>query len=151
MSLDPGSGWPVLLAMVLLMLGFALLQWMLARRQRRLRSGAWLVRAGIAVLVALALLRPGVGDADTGPAAAADVDVFILVDTTEPEIAFYSQGSSVSRGRDLLRDSLSAAYERRPDRARLVYYLGDGEHTTSSPPERFDVVGSLVTGGAVLG
>ncbi len=62
----------------------------------------------------------------------------------------YSGGSSVTLASERLRTSLEGAKERTPERARIVFYLGDGEQTASQEPTPFEV-GDLVDGGAVLG
>ena len=51
---------------------------------------------------------------------------------------------------DTLRTALERSQERFPNRARVVFYLGDGEQTANQEPAPFDV-GDLVDGGAVLG
>jgi Ca-activated chloride channel family protein len=68
-----------------------------------------------------------------------------------PEITLYSAGSSITEANELLASTLGKAEEAAPDRARLVYYFGDGEQTSSSPVGDFDASKSLVTGGFVFG
>lgn len=68
-----------------------------------------------------------------------------------PEITVYSRGSSVTVAATTLVDRLAAAKKSHPDRARVVYYLGDGEQTAAKPPAPFDLPEGLVSGGAVLG
>lgn len=63
----------------------------------------------------------------------------------------YSQGSSIGLAAPLLQRLLTTAADADPDRARIVYYLGDGEQTAQSQPESFTEVGSLIQGGSVLG
>jgi Ca-activated chloride channel family protein len=54
-----------------------------------------------------------------------------------PEITLYSAGSSISEANELLASTLGRAEEAEPDRARIVYYFGDGEQTSSSPAGDF--------------
>lgn len=72
------------------------------------------------------------------------------VETMRQEITLYSAGSSITVAQDHLRASLERARERRPDRAQVVFYLGDGEQTDGEAPTPFALDG-LVDGGAVLG
>ncbi len=72
-------------------------------------------------------------------------------DTVLPETSTWSQGSSVTVARSALVRALDRGRASHPERARLVFYLGDGEQTVSRSPEPFDVEPSLVNGGAVLG
>src|SRR5690606_39283043 len=48
-------------------------------------------------------------------------------------------------------DTLRAATKSSPDRSRMVFYLGDGEQTSSGEPESFKGGAKYVDGGAVLG
>lgn len=73
------------------------------------------------------------------------------VTTLRPEITAYSSGSSISIANELLVTSLERAAEAKPDRARVVYYLGDGEQTASTAPESFADAAPLIQGGSVLG
>lgn len=73
-----------------------------------------------------------------------------VMETLRAERSVSSNGSSVTQAAEELTRTLEGARERHPERARLVFYVGDGEQTASSPPEPFDV-GDLVDGGAVLG
>lgn len=68
-----------------------------------------------------------------------------------PEVTAQSQGSSVGVAADLLAETLAAADELTPERARLVFYLGDGEQTSSRPVESFDGSAGFIAGGTVLG
>lgn len=74
-----------------------------------------------------------------------------MVSVLEPQVTAYSKGSSVTVAAKVLKDRLTAARESHPERPRIVYYLGDGEHTSGKPPEAFRVDAGLVDGGAVLG
>ena len=73
------------------------------------------------------------------------------MDVLLPETSTYSQGSSVTVGRTALDEALQRDREAHPDRARIVFYLGDGEQTASGEPDPFDIDPALVNGGAVLG
>ncbi|KQR68556.1 hypothetical protein ASF98_07915 [Arthrobacter sp. Leaf337] len=74
-----------------------------------------------------------------------------LTGVLEPQITQYSTGSSVTVARTVLNERLKAARDSHPERARVVYYLGDGEQTSGKAPEPMHVDASLVNGGAVLG
>jgi Ca-activated chloride channel homolog len=63
----------------------------------------------------------------------------------------WSRGSSITLARDQLRSALERGRDTHPERARLVFYLGDGEQTAAQDPRPFDIDGQLVNGGAVLG
>ena len=68
-----------------------------------------------------------------------------------PEVTANSQGSSVGVAADLLAQTLQGAADLAPERARLAFYLGDGEQTSSGEVEPFDASADLLAGGAVLG
>lgn len=72
------------------------------------------------------------------------------MDTLTPEISTYSGGSSITEANETLTSALERSQERFPNRARVVFYLGDGEQTAQGEPAPFEV-GDLVDGGAVLG
>lgn len=74
-----------------------------------------------------------------------------IVDTLRPEITMYSGGSSITVANRLANQVLKDAAEQGPDRARVVYYLGDGEQTSGAEPEEFSQAGQKTNGGAVLG
>jgi len=74
-----------------------------------------------------------------------------ITDVMEPQVTAYARGSSITAARQVLSERLAAARDSRPDRPRLVYYLGDGEQTSGKEPEAMKVDGGLVAGGAVLG
>jgi hypothetical protein len=74
-----------------------------------------------------------------------------MTDVMEPQVTAYARGSSITAARQVLSERLAAARDSRPDRPRLVYYLGDGEQTSGKEPEAMKVDGGLVAGGAVLG
>jgi len=73
------------------------------------------------------------------------------LDVMLPEITDQSRGSSISIANRMLTDTLSAAAKSSPDRSRMVFYLGDGEQTSSSEPESFKSSAKYVDGGVVLG
>lgn len=73
------------------------------------------------------------------------------VDTVLAEPPEYSRGSSVTQPDTRLRSLLGQAASRQPERGRIVFYLGDGEHTAATPPAPFSVPDGLIQGGAVLG
>lgn len=72
-------------------------------------------------------------------------------DTIVPETSTWSRGSSVTLARSALADTLERGQKAHPERARVVFYLGDGEQTAPSAPEPFEVDRTLINGGAVLG
>jgi Ca-activated chloride channel family protein len=83
----------------------------------------------------------------TGDGAA----VAAAADTLRPETSVWSRGSGVTIARDQLRTALERGRDTHPERARLVFYFGDGEQTAAQDPRPFDIDGQLVNGGAVLG
>lgn len=72
-------------------------------------------------------------------------------DTILPETSAWSQGSSVTVARGMLEQALDRGRQAHPERARVVFYLGDGEQTASAQPEPFEIDPELINGGAVLG
>lgn len=73
------------------------------------------------------------------------------VSVLQPQVTAFSKGSSVTAAGTLMAERLRAARNSHPERPRLVYYLGDGEHTSAKAPEPLRLDGGLVDGGAVLG
>ncbi|WP_395640199.1 VWA domain-containing protein [Pseudolysinimonas sp.] len=73
------------------------------------------------------------------------------ISVLRPEVTSRSQGSSVGVAAGLLEQTLGAAADLAPERSRLVFYLGDGEQTSSGFVESFEGSADLVGGGAVLG
>lgn len=73
------------------------------------------------------------------------------VDVLRPEVTAQSRGSSIGIAHELLAESLRTAAETAPERARLVFYLGDGEQTVDRTPESFSSSAQYIVGGAVLG
>jgi Ca-activated chloride channel family protein len=72
-------------------------------------------------------------------------------DVMRPAYYLYSKGSSISAGADVLKARLEASAHDSPERARIVFYLGDGEQTSPQPAAPFGIDRSLISGGAVLG
>ena len=77
--------------------------------------------------------------------------VSAAADTLRPETSVWSRGSSVTIARDQLRTALERGRDTHPERARLVFYFGDGEQTAAQDPRPFDIASQLINGGAVLG
>ncbi|MFB7843738.1 VWA domain-containing protein [Microbacterium sp. NPDC056052] len=73
------------------------------------------------------------------------------VEVLQPEVTRQSKGSSIGIANQLLAQTLQNAQKASPDRARMVFYLGDGEQTVSTEPEPFDSAKKLLSGGGVLG
>jgi len=73
------------------------------------------------------------------------------VDVLRPEVTGQSRGSSIGIAASLLEQTLDNAAEAAPDRARMVFYLGDGEQTSSGAPESFRHSAPYISGGGVLG
>ncbi|HEV7950606.1 MAG TPA: VWA domain-containing protein [Glaciihabitans sp.] len=67
------------------------------------------------------------------------------------EVTGYSAGSSVDAPLELVTRVLGQAEAENPDRARVAYYMGDGEQTAAGEPEPLDAIAPLIDGGAVLG
>ncbi|OMH36869.1 VWA domain-containing protein [Tersicoccus sp. Bi-70] len=83
----------------------------------------------------------------TGDATAVTTAMEVL----RPEVTTYSRGSSVTVAAPLLTQQLERARAAHPERARVVFYLGDGEQTDGLSPMPFTVPSGAVDGGAVLG
>ncbi|MDQ4215788.1 VWA domain-containing protein [Microbacterium capsulatum] len=73
------------------------------------------------------------------------------VDVLQPEVTRQSKGSSIGIANRLVAQTLQSAQKASPDRARLFFYLGDGEQTVTSSPESFSGAKQYVSGGGVLG
>lgn len=71
--------------------------------------------------------------------------------TLSPEVTTRSKGSSITQANGVLHDLLRAAANSGQDRARLVFYLGDGEQTSGTDPGSFRASADLVGSGLVLG
>lgn len=74
-----------------------------------------------------------------------------ITSVLEPQVTSYAKGSSVTAAREVLADRLAEARDAHPERPRIVFYLGDGEHTSGQEPEPLQMDSGLVGGGAVLG
>lgn len=85
------------------------------------------------------------------PLTTDDTAMRSALDVLRPEVTLYSSGSSVTSARDHLVTRLEEAAEDRPDSARFVFYLGDGEQTSGDEPAPMDGVADLIDGGAVWG
>jgi len=77
--------------------------------------------------------------------------VIAAADSLVTEITRYSRGSSIGIAASTLQGVLENAHEKDPTRARVVYYLGDGEQTAATDPESFAGSAQFVTAGSVLG
>ncbi|MDQ2757326.1 MAG: VWA domain-containing protein [Actinomycetota bacterium] len=73
------------------------------------------------------------------------------MEVLQVETSSYSQGSSITVAGPDLDATLQRDRQAHPDRARVVFYLGDGEQTASGQPTPFELGADLVAGGAVLG
>jgi len=62
-----------------------------------------------------------------------------------------ASGSSIGIAAPVLEETLRNAQESNAGRARMVFYLGDGEQTADGEPESFAGSADLIDGGAVLG
>lgn len=69
----------------------------------------------------------------------------------KPEVTANSSGSSIGVGAKLLAETLAGAAASSSDRARMVFYFGDGEQTARTEPETFAASAQYVDGGAVFG
>lgn len=73
------------------------------------------------------------------------------VEVLRPEVTANSEGTSTTVAAPLLRDMMQAAAKLAPERTRLVFYLGDGEHTAWDGGDSFRGTAPSIAGGAVLG
>jgi Ca-activated chloride channel family protein len=71
--------------------------------------------------------------------------------TLGPEVTNRSRGSSITQANGVLRELLQAAANSGQDRARLVFYMGDGEQTSNTEPGSFLSSAEYVGSGLVLG
>ncbi len=69
----------------------------------------------------------------------------------QPQASARSQGSSIGAGAEQLRQVLMNSIDYNPERLRVVYYLGDGEITSDTTPERYRGSADLIQGGKVFG
>ena len=68
-----------------------------------------------------------------------------------PEVTDHSRGSSITEAQGVLAQLLQAANASGADRARLVFYFGDGEQTAYSEPGSFAKSKAYVGAGYVFG
>lgn len=93
-------------------------------------------------------------DADAELRLPLTTDTTALISSMEvlrPEVTSQSRGSSIGIANRLLADTLQKSAEKSPDRARMVFYLGDGEQTVTSPPESFRTSEKYADSGMVFG
>lgn len=69
----------------------------------------------------------------------------------QPQPSGRSNGSSIGAGAEMLQQVLNNAIDYNPERMRVVYYLGDGEITSDTTPERYRGSDDLIQGGKVFG
>ena len=67
------------------------------------------------------------------------------------EVTQYSRGSSVDEAVPLLTSVLASSQRDRPGDRRVLFYLGDGEQTSSAAPGSFAALAPYLDGGGVLG
>jgi Ca-activated chloride channel family protein len=85
------------------------------------------------------------------PLTTDDAAVRSALEVLRPELTQYSSGSSITEPLEHLRGRLEKAAEDRPENARLLFYLGDGEQTADAEPASMAELADLVDGGAVYG
>lgn len=85
------------------------------------------------------------------PLTADATALMTAISVLRPEPTPQSLGSSIGVGAEQLQRTLEAAAAVTPDRARMVFYFGDGEQTSSQRIESFEPAARTVSGGAVLG
>ncbi|MGG5171425.1 VWA domain-containing protein [Pseudarthrobacter sp. J1738] len=73
------------------------------------------------------------------------------VELLSPQDSLFAKGTSVTVASELLSERLKKAHEQHPERANVVFYLGDGEQTSTGKAGPMKVDQALVQGGAVLG
>jgi Ca-activated chloride channel family protein len=73
------------------------------------------------------------------------------ISVLRPEVTANSRGSSVGIAATLLDDTLRSAAQLTPERLRMVFYLGDGEQTSTGSVESFAESSDLISDGLVLG
>lgn len=73
------------------------------------------------------------------------------MEVMRPEVTAHSRGSSIGVAAPMLASTLESAATRHDDRARMVFYFGDGEQTVSASPESFESSKKVTDGGAVFG
>lgn len=73
------------------------------------------------------------------------------IEVMTPPPTSRSTGSSIGIAAPVLEQTLRNAQQSQAGRARMVFYLGDGEQTAPGQPESFAGSAAFVDGGAVLG
>lgn len=68
-----------------------------------------------------------------------------------PDVSAYSLGTSPDKPVSAVVDEFKTSKKVDPERKRLLFYLGDGEKTTSGATESFEPIKQYLSGGAVLG
>ena len=68
-----------------------------------------------------------------------------------PEVTANSRGSSIGAAASLLQRTLQSAASVNPERARMVFYFGDGEQTRDTPPGSMADAAQYISDGAVFG
>ncbi|CAM3306383.1 hypothetical protein PSET11_03223 [Arthrobacter ulcerisalmonis] len=144
MSILPILPWWLLLPLLLITVG--LIGWQVARVRtvpgvRR----TWLLRGVMVLLVFAAAFRPGIGAGEMAAARAADVDVFLLVDTTS-SIAAEDYGADQPRLAGVRKDLAALAAELAGARFSLIAFDADA---TVRLPLTTDA-GALATAAEVL-
>lgn len=88
----------------------------------------------------------------TTPLTKDATSVMTAVRNLSPELTRSAKGSEPTIGAGTVKDVISRNAEDNPDRARIVFYFGDGETTkTTTSANSYAEVGALVNGGAVYG
>lgn len=73
------------------------------------------------------------------------------VASLEREVAGSSKGSTIDKPLETAKLLLEESKATNPERARVVFYLGDGEQTLGEEVKSFDELNDLVDGGVVMG
>jgi Ca-activated chloride channel family protein len=68
-----------------------------------------------------------------------------------PQASGYSQGSAIDKPVTLITEELKSSKALYPQHQRLLFYLGDGEQTSSAAVSSFAPIAPYLNGGAVLG
>lgn len=88
----------------------------------------------------------------TAPLTKDTTSVMTAVRNLSPELTRSAKGSEPTLGADTVKDIISRNAEDNPDRARIVFYFGDGETTKQTESSTsYTEVGELINGGAVYG
>jgi Ca-activated chloride channel family protein len=115
------------------------------------------VRADIAELVSyhagarMSLISFDTEAQERAPLTRDSAAMVSAAETLRPPYEMHARGTSIDAGLKTLVAALTRSAENNPERGRVVYYLGDGEQTSSNTPASFDQVAELSDGGAVLG